>query len=860
MFCLKIYYSMININLNKKDIQYTGNEDVTLLHYLRIVQNITSVKDGCSGEGVCGACLVEINGKPKLSCKTKMSSLEGAKILTLEGIPNHIRDIIAKAFVKTGAVQCGFCTPGFLMRTKILFDNNPNPTRKEITKAISLNMCRCTGYKKIIDAIILAAEKLNKSEDILFTDNSGKVGTSLKKYQAYETAIGHRKFVDDIKIPEMLYASLKYSDYPKAKILNIDTKNAENLSGVIKIITANDIPGKQNVGLIFNDWPLMINKNQTTHYIGDVLASVIAETQEIADKAVALINIEYKVLTPVTNVFEAAKDSSIQVHEGQSNILDNCIIRLGDVQKAFEEAAFTAEGKFETQRIEHAFLEKEAAIAFPYKNGIKLLSQSQGVYEDQRQIAIILNLNEKDVHVELIPNGGGFGGKEDMTVQGHVALAAFIVKKPIKLVLTRQQSIRMHPKRHPVYMNMKVACDKNGKLTALMLRALGDTGAYASVGNKVMERVAGHATAGYYVPIIDLEAKTIYTNNIPCGAMRGFGANQVSFAIESCIDELCEKGGFDRWQFRYNNALVDGLKTATGQKLKGVGIRECLNAVKDEFYNAKYAGIACGIKNSGVGNGMPDFSDVIIKIISNNKIEIHHGWTEMGQGVHNMAIQTFCEETNLPPEIIEVLVNTDAAIKTGMTTSSRATALLGNAIINACEELKIALKNSSINNLIGKEYYGRFLCDWTTKPGDDVEEQITHYSYGYAAQLAVLDDSGKIDTFYAAHDAGKVMNPTLFEGQIEGAVHMGIGYALTEELPMENGYLISDKFKDCGVLKAKDTPKIVVKAIEVPDPVGPYGAKGIGEIGLVPTAAAVANALYQFDGKRRYKLPLKYNI
>jgi CO/xanthine dehydrogenase Mo-binding subunit len=406
-------------------------------------------------------------------------------------------------------------------------------------------------------------------------------------------------------------------------------------------------------------------------------------------------------------------------------------------------------------------------------------------------------------------------------------------------------------------MQMEVGADKKGKLSYLKLDAVGDTGAYASVGTKVLERVAGHAAGGYYIPNVEIEAKTVYTNNIPSGAMRGFGAPQVTFALENCIDDLCKQGGFDRWQFRYKNALVDGLSTSTGQKLFGVGIRACLDAVKEDFIQAKYAGIACAIKNSGVGNGMVDSSKVKIEIVSGTEIRIHHGWTEMGQGVHNMAMQTFCEATGLSPDLIKVIVDTNARVKTGMTTSSRATALVGLAVINATTQLKQDLNNFKLDQLSGKIYYGEYVCDWTTKPGSEKGEQITHYSYGYAVQVCILDHDGNIEKMIAAHDGGRIMNPMLFEGQVEGGVHMGLGYALTEDLPMEDGFLKSKKMRDLKILRAHETPKITVKPVEVPDPVGPYGAKGVGEIGMVPTAAAVANAMTAFDGIRRMKLPLK---
>lgn len=847
---------MISFTLNGEKQTYEGNPGKSLLQYLRLDKHITSVKDGCSAQAACGSCTVEIDGKAMLSCVIKMNKLQDSEVFTPEGFPEYILDTIATAFVNKGAVQCGFCSPGFISRTKVLLQNNPKPTIEEIQKAIKPHLCRCTGYKKIEDAIENAAEAISKNEKLEINSTSGKIGVSHPKYDAYKTAIGKRNFVDDIFLKDMLFAALKFSDYPKAKILKINTAKAEKHPGVHRVFIAKDIPGEQYVGLILQDWPVILGEGQTTNYIGDVLAGVVADSELIAREAVNLIEVEYEVLEPVTDVFEALEGE--RVHAQRPNNFETTQFTIGNANEVIKTADFVSTGKYETQRVEHGYLEKETAIARPdRKGGIEIFSQSQGVYEDRRQVAMILGLPEEKVRVILVPNGGGFGGKEDLSVQGQTALFAFLMNRAVKLTLSREESIRLHPKRHPVFMDISVAADKNGKLTALKLRAVGDTGAYASVGMKVMERVAGHASGGYFIPEIDIEAKTVYTNNIPSGAMRGFGANQVAFALESCIDDICKQGGFDRWQFRYDNALVDGLTTSTGQKLKGVGIRACLDAVKDDFYNAKFSGLACAIKNSGVGNGMNDESKVIIEIVSNKKIILQHGWTEMGQGVHNMALQTLCEETGVKPEIINVVVDTDAQIKTGMTTSSRATALVGLAVINAAKGLKEDLKTLSLEKLSGKIYKGEFVCDWTSKPGSGDKDPIIHYSYGYAAQLCILDDEGNISKVIAAHDAGKIMNPMLFEGQIEGGVHMGLGYALREELPMKDGFLIHDRMRKLGILRAHETPEIIVKGVEVKDPVGPYGAKGIGEIGLVPTAAAVANAFFAFDGVKRMKLPLK---
>lgn len=847
---------MITYTLNGLKETYSGDPELSLLKHLRLDKHITSVKDGCSGQATCGACTVEINGKAKLACAMKMKNLDGAEIFTPEGFPEYVKDTLAKAFVNKGAVQCGFCTPGFISRVKVLLQENPNPTIDEIHKAIKSHICRCTGYKKIEEAIIYAGVAIRSGKRLEITKTNGKVGISHPKYDAYRTAIGERAFVDDLYFEGMLYAALKFSDYPKARVLKINIREAEKVNGVHKIFTAKDIPGEKKVGLIYQDWSVMIDIGETTNYIGDVIAGVVAETDEIARAAVAKIKVEYEVYEPVTDVYKAIDGA--RVHPEKPNNFNTTQFTIGNADEALKRSKYKSKGFYETQRIEHAFLEKEAAVARPdCYGGLELFSQSQGVYEDRRQVAMILGLPEEKVRVTLVPNGGGFGGKEDLSIQGQTSLFAYLMQKPVKLTLTREESIRLHPKRHPVFMDIELGADENGKLTALKLRAVGDTGAYASVGTKVLERVAGHAAGGYYVPEVDIEAKTVYTNNIPSGAMRGFGANQVCFALESCIDDICKQAGFDRWQFRFDNALTDGLKTSTGQKVFGVGIRACLDAVKDDFYKAKHAGLACAIKNSGVGNGMIDESKVIIEIVTENHIRIQHGWTEMGQGVHNMALQTLCEETSVSPEIIEVVVDTEAQIKTGMTTSSRATALIGLAVINASKALKEDLKTKSLKELTGKSYKGQFICDWTTKPGSDVDEQITHYSYGYAAQVCILDDQGNISKMVAAHDGGKIMNPMLFEGQVHGGVHMGLGYALTEDLPMKDGYLVTDKMKDLGILRAHETPEIEVKLVEVKDPVGPYGAKGIGEIGLVPTAAAVANGFYQYDGIKRTKLPLK---
>jgi selenium-dependent xanthine dehydrogenase len=849
---------MINFQLNGEKKTFDGDPKLSRLAYLRQLEGIVSVKDGCSGQAACGACLLEIDGKPALSCITPMKKMDGKHTVTIEGFPESLRRNLGRAFVEKGAVQCGFCTPGFLSRAKILLETNPDPTRKEIVHALRFNLCRCTGYVKIIEAIEFAAEQIRNKRKISLT-NPGKVGSRQPKYDAYEKAIGTDAFISDMRMDNMLFGALKFSDHPRARVVKIDTSGAEKLDGVARIFTAADIPGERYIGVIHQDWPVMVAEDEITRYIGDVLAGVVAETKAIARRAVELISVDYEIMEPLTDML-AAETSDINVHTGTENLLDFARIQRGrDISRVLDTSAHAVQGTYITQRVEHGFLETEAAIALPWQaDGIELYAQTQGVYEDRRQLARLLAIPEDLIKVRLAPTGGGFGGKEDLTVQGHAAVFSYHLKQPVLVRLNREESIRMHPKRHPFHMEYTLGCDENGMLTGLLARIIGDTGAYASLGGEVLERAAGHATGAYHVPHVDIEARTVYTNNIPCGAMRGFGVNQVTFAMESCIDELCTLGGFDRWQFRFDNVLDTGSQTATGQILgEGVGLKETLLAVKDEFYEAKFAGLACGLKNCGIGNGVLEECDVKIDILSENHIVLQHGWTEMGQGVDTVAQQILCEETGIEnPDIIEVKVSTDSRAVAGMTTASRATFQLGNAILEAAQDLKADLKTKSLNELSGKTYSARWRCDWTTKLGAP-GEVISHYSYGYATHLVTVNDDGQVDTVVAAHDGGRIINPTLFEGQIEGAVVMGLGYALSEDLPMENGYLKTDRYAKLGIPRIKNLPLIVVKGVEVPDPLGPYGAKGVGEIGNIPTAGAVANALFQYDGIRRYELPMK---
>ncbi|MGB4873434.1 MAG: molybdopterin cofactor-binding domain-containing protein, partial [Candidatus Promineifilaceae bacterium] len=667
---------------------YEGDPELPLLTYLREHEGITTPKDGCAPQAACGCCAVDLNGKAVLSCVTTMQKAADGQITTTDGLGEYRQKVYANAFVEKGGVQCGFCIPGIVMQSNALINKNPEPSREEIAKALTPHLCRCTGYKKIIDAVEYAAAAIRKEEEIPPPNGNGRVGSRLPKYKAQDLVLGRHNYVDDIKLEGMLYGALRFSDHPRARVLSIDTREAEKMAGVVRVVTAVDVPGDRIIGLIRQDWPLMVAIGETTRYIGDVLAGVVAESEKIARQAVELIKVEYEVLEPLIDMHKALLPGAPLIHEN-GNKLSRSYTSRGSVDEARAKSAFIAQSEFETQWIEHGFMETEAAIAYPANDGLEMLSQGQGVYDDRIQIAKLLGLPLEKVRVIMVPNGGGFGGKEDLTVQGHAALMAHLLDAPVKVRLTRDESIMMHPKRHPIWMDYEIGCDADGMLTFVRVKFLGDTGAYASVGMKVLERSAGHATGAYNLPVTDVEAIAVYTNNVPCGAMRGFGVNQAIFGLESLIDDLCEQGGFDRWQFRYDNALQDGNMTATGQVIEaGAGARATLLAVKDEFYAAKYAGLACGLKNTGIGNGMPDASSAQVTIAAPDRVIVDHGWTEMGQGVNTVAQQVVATETGIDPRLIEVVIDTAANQEAGMTTASRATSLVGNALIDACKQLK----------------------------------------------------------------------------------------------------------------------------------------------------------------------------
>jgi xanthine dehydrogenase molybdenum-binding subunit len=853
----------VRFTLNDRPVAIEPAPGESLLDALRERCGIMSVKDGCQPQGQCGCCLALIDGRPLVTCATGAERVEGREVLTLEGLSSRERQVVAKAFAAAGAVQCGFCIPGIALRAKHLLGHRADPTRDDIARALDGHLCRCTGYTQIVEAIELMAGAW-RGGPLPEPADDGGVGRPLARYAGLEQALGARPYVADMCREGLLHGALVLSAHARARVLRIDTSKARALAGVCAVVTAADVPGERWYGLLYDDWPGFVAEGEEVRCVGDVLAAVAADDVRTARAAATRIEVEYEILPPVLDPEAALAPGAPQVNPKHPNLLSRSVIRRGDAAAALKASAHVVSHTFRTQRVEHLFLEPEAALAEPLPGGgLALYSQGQGVFDDRRQVACFLDIPEERLHVELVPSGGAFGGKEDMSVQAQTALLAHVTGRPVKLVLTREQSVRMHPKRHPIRLDYTAGCDALGHLTAVVARLVGDSGAYASVGGKVLERAAGHACGPYRVPAVDVEALAVYTNNPPCGAMRGFGVPQAAFAIEGCLDLLASRLGLDGWEIRRRNAVAVGDAVTTGQVLeKSVGLRKTLDVVKDAYYAArrdgKAVGIACGLKNSGIGNGVAEWGKCRLVVERDGSVSLYNGYTEMGQGLLTVLVQFAVEVTGLAASTFHPRVDSTFALGCGQTTGSRATLFGGRAVTSAARKLRADLDAGlSLADLAGRTYAADEVANDTTALGADVPKIKTHTSYGFATQVVILDADGRVERVVAAHDVGRIVNPLLCRGQIEGSIHMGLGYALTEELPCEGGVPIAFKLRELGVLRARDMPRTDVILVEEPEPEGPFGAKGVGEIGLVPTAAAVAGALFAFDGVRRTTLPMK---
>ena len=844
-------------------VSRTTHKEEPLLRYLRDELRLTSVKDGCS-EGACGTCTILVDGRAVRACILTTKKAAGKSILTVEGLSPEEQEAFVYAFGAVGAVQCGFCIPGMVLSGKALLDVNPNPTEAEIKKAIRGNVCRCTGYKKIIEGIALAGAILRGEAEIDPTLEEGAafgVGDRAFRADVRGKVLGTGEYCDDLYLDGMVYASAVRSQYPRARVLDIDAGAALALPGVLAVLTAEDVPHNK-VGHIQQDWDVMIAKGDITRCVGDAICLVVAETEEILKQAKALVKIDYEPLEPVRTIRDAMADDAPRIHPN-GNLCQQRHVTRGDAKAALAGSKYVVTQSYRTPFTEHAFLEPECAVAFPYKDGVKVYTSDQGVYDTRKEISIMLGWEPQRIVVENKLVGGGFGGKEDVSVQHLAVLAALKVNRPVKVRLTRQESINFHPKRHYMEGTFTLGCDENGIFTGLDCEIYFDTGAYASLCGPVLERACTHSVGPYCYQNTDIRGYGYYTNNPPAGAFRGFGVCQSEFALESNINLLAEKVGISPWEIRFRNAIEPGKVLPNGQIADcSTALKETLLAVKDVYErNAGRAGIACAMKNSGVGVGLPDKGRARLAV-RDGKVKLYAAASDIGQGCATVFLQILAQATGLPREkLVNMGANSEVAPDSGTTSGSRQTLITGEAVRMAAAELKADLDGADgdLSALEGLEYSAEFF-DPTDKLGDHKPNPKSHVAYGFATHVVILDDDGRVKEVWAAHDSGKVVNPTSIQGQIEGGVLMGLGYALTEDFPLKD-CVPQARFGTLGLMRADQIPDIHAIYVEKEELLPfAYGAKGIGEIATIPTAPAAQGAYYARDHVLRTSLPMEHTF
>lgn len=928
---------MIELTVNGKQYAVEPVPGEMLAALLRERLHLTGTKIGCS-EAECGACTVLVDGRPVLSCTFPAAKAAGRQVVTIEGLAQWIEGgasgqkqlrlhPLQDAFIQYGAVQCGFCIPGQIMTAYALLARNPDPAEADIRHALKDTLCRCAGYPSIIGAIRAAAESLRSGQpvqppQVAISSHAGRVvGQSHVRPDAVAKVTGEALFSDDLVFSGMLHARVKRALVPAAVVRKIDTSRAQVLPGVAAVLTAADIPGAHLHGLVINDWPSLIGVGEDVRYVGDALALVAAETQEIAAQALDLIEVALEPLPVVSDPVQSRQPGTRPLHPN-GNLLKHIKVRKGDVAQGFSGADLVVEHTFTTPAYDHAFLEPECAIARLSEEGrMEIYVGSQIPYQDRSQVARALGWPDERVRVIGQLVGGGFGGKEDIAGQIHAALLAQATGRPVKLLYDRHESLLAHPKRHATQIRVKVGACNDGRLTAVETELYGDTGAYASLGEKVMTRATTHSSGPYEVGHVKADCYAMYTNNPPAGAFRGFGVLQSAFAVESMIDMLAGRLGLDPVELRRINALRVGSITNTGQELReSVGLLECIDKVDAEMrrqagpepfaprsvpgaaHLKRAWGFAVGYKNTGLGGGAPDKAGAEVELYGDGSVEVRTASAELGQGLPTVLRLIAAEELGLLPERVRVLLSdTDLTPDGGPTTASRQTYVTGNAVRHAAQALRTALASDlaerydvppetirfieglaqvprpadnsggeSLSVPLG-EAAGMMLRDgrrpmaeytyWApaTKPlgqGGDM-----HFAFSFAAQAAEVEvdtRTGEVRVLrvIVANDVGSAINPLGLQGQIEGGVIMGIGHALTENFIVEAGRVVTDRLARYRIPSITYTPEITSFVVEHATAEGPYGAKGVGEIVLIPTSPAITNAIANACGVRFDRLPV----
>ncbi len=913
----------IHLTVNGTPHTLTVSPGETLADLLRYRLGLTGTKIGCQ-EGECGACTVEVDGEAVLSCIYPAERADGKHILTIEGLARqHDHEFILhplqQAFVEHGAAQCGFCTPGQIMAAHALLEHNPDPDPDEIHHTLKDNLCRCGAYPAIEDAILAAAHSLRTGEpppppQIAPSAYAGQVvGRPHIRPDAVDKVTGRARYTDDLAFPNMLHAAVRRAGIPHGILRRLDVSKARALPGVVAVMTAEDLPGARLHGVLIVDWPILVGVGERIRYVGDALAIVAAETRAIAQQAAALIEAEIEPLPVLADPLAALAPDAPSLHPS-GNLLKHIKVRKGEVERGFAEADVVLEHTFATPHYDHAFLEPEASVAVPTEDGrMEVYVGSQIPYADRRQVAEALGWPEERVHIVGQTMGGGFGGKEDIAGQIHAALLAWKTGRPVKLLYDRRESLIAHPKRHATQIRVRIGAKRDGRLTAVQTELYGDTGAYASLGEKVMTRATTHSAGPYDVPHVRADCYAVYTNNPPAGAFRGFGVTQSNFAVESMMDMLAERLGIDPVELRRKNALRVGSATSTGQVLRdSVGLLECIDRVEAEVrrlsgdedpfaphpvpeapHKVRAWGFAAAFKNTGLGGGVPEEDNAEVELLPDGAFEVRISSAELGQGLVSVLQLIAAEEIGVKAEGVRVLVmDTDRTPDGGPTTASRQTFVSGNAARMAARVLLNALRST-----LAERYdldperiqarpeglqLGERLLRWPEVAAEMHalgrqprirytyhapethplgEEGDMHFAYAFAAQAAevevnTLTGEVKVLRVVTAVDVGAAINPLTLKGQIEGGVVMGIGTALTEHFIVEEGRVVTDRLARYRMPSFEQVPEIIPIVVEHPVETGPFGGKGVGEIVSVPTAPAIANAIYHAVGVRFDRLPV----
>lgn len=900
--------------LERKRLSPEITARLSLLKYLRDDLHLTGSKNGCSTNH-CGNCLVLVNGAPKKSCLLQMKSLQGAEITTIEGLSEPgVLNPIQTAFVSCSGSQCGFCTPGMVIATKALLDKVPDPTDDEIKKGLEDVICRCTGYNKIIDAVKVAARALRQRADITITE-AGGLGTSVIDYDGVEKAQGRLVYADDIYVEGMLHLKAVWSAHPHALIKSVDTTEAEKVPGVHRVFTAKDVPGLNRFGVIKQDQPVLCDDR--VRFLGDTIALVAAESDLVAERARDLIKVEYEPLPGVFTAKDALKPDAPQLFS-DGNICKHLVHTVGDTEQGFADADLIVEGHFETPFVEHAYLEPESGVCWWDGDTLTLKTPTQFPFELRMQLGRILNLPEEKVHVICTPGGGAFGSKIDATVEPLLALAAYCTGRPVKMTLNREESLIRSTKRHPYYMDYRVGLSSDGHILSADCKLLSDAGAYTDLSPRVIDQACIFACGPYEIPNIRIEGWAVYTNNVKGSAFRGFGINQVAFAIESLLDEAARKLNLDPIELRLHNCLRAGSKTASGEILKhSVAIEETLIAAKDALEKEMDevrrqvrpgwklgVGVASGFKNVGAGKGKVDDAGATFTLLPDGKVQLRVSAVDFGQGIRTTMAQI---ARNVVPvsahNLIVISGDTRLTHKHGGAVAERQTLISGAAvekaanlfkeqlvskaaeIMGASKESIVLIPDGLASTTDETEMSYQELAHELGKRGDkatadyvhvaaktfalaDIEgrksvsaEEYRNYpAYAYITQACAVEvnpKTGEVKMLrvWAAHDVGRAINPQKIEGQVEGSCSMAQGYALSEDYPMENGHPKFKTFGDLGLPTIWDSPVVRTLIIEKPDPTGPFGAKGISEVATVPLTPAICNAIYDAVGFRAYELP-----